>query len=57
MIQLIKDVGLDLLQNQLNIIYNDIDFSFRKENVKRLKIKAEITLNNMMKNLDEAKHD
>ena len=57
MIRLIKDAGLNLLQNQLNIIYNDIDFSLRKKDVKRSKIKAEVTLSNMMKNLNEAKHD
>ena len=57
MIRLIKDVELNLLQNQLNIIYNDIDFSLRKKDVKRSKIKVEVTLNSMMKNLNEAKHD
>ena len=56
-IRLIKNAELNLLQNQLNIIYNDIDFSLRKENVKRLKIKTEITLNNMIKNLNKTKHD
>ena len=57
MIRLIKDVELNLLQNQLNIIYNDINSSLRKGDVKRSKIKAKITLNSMMKNLNEAKHD
>ena len=56
-IRLIKDAELNLLQNQLNIIYNDIDFSLRKKDVKRSKIEAEVTLNNMMKNLNEIKHD
>ena len=57
MIRLIKDVELNLLQNQLNIIYNDIDFSLRKKDVKRSKIETKVTLSNMMKNLNEIKHD
>ena len=57
MIRLIKDVDFNLLQNQLNIIYNDIDFLLRKKNVKWLKINVKTTLNNIMKNLNEAKHD
>ena len=57
MIRLIKDIGLDLLQNQLNIIYNDINFLLRKKDVKRSKIKAKATLNNMIKNLNKIKHD
>ena len=57
MIRLIKDIELDLLQNQLNIIYNDIDFSLRKRDVKRSKIKAKVTLSSMMKNLNEIKYD
>ena len=56
-IWLIKDADLDLLQNQLNIIYNIINFLLRKKDVKRLKVNAEITLSNIMKNLDEVKHD
>ena len=33
-IRLVKDVDLNLLQNHLNIIYNDINFSLRKKDKK-----------------------
>ena len=56
-IQLIKNVELNLLKNQLNIIYNDIDFLLRKKNMKRSKIETKITLNNMIKNFNETKYD
>ena len=35
--RLIKDVNLNNVKNQLNFIYNDIDNSFRKEDIKRSK--------------------
>ena len=56
-IRLIKNAGLNSLQNQLNIIYNGIDSSLRKGDIKRLKINQSAILNELMKNLDEFKHD
>ena len=56
-IRLIKNVGLNSLQNQLNIIYNDIDFFLRKDDIKRSKINQNATLNELMKNFDEFKHN
>ena len=56
-IQLIKNVSLNELQNQLNIIYNDINSSFKKNDIKKFKTDMNVILNNLMKNLDEIKHD
>ena len=53
--RLIKDVSLNNVKNQLNIIYNDINSSLRKKNIKRFKKK--ITINDMLKNLNDCKHD
>ena len=54
-LRLIKNVELNSLQNQLNIIYNDIDSSLRKNNIKRLKV--DVILNAFLKNLNDCKHD
>ena len=54
---LIKNAELNSLQNQLNIIYNDIDSFLRKNDIKRFKINQNATLNELMKNLDEFKHN
>ena len=56
-IRLIKNVGLNNLQNQLNIIYNHIDSFLQKNDIKRFKINQNVTLNELIKNLDEFKHD
>ena len=53
--RLIKSVDLNTLQTQLNIIYNDIDSLLRKNNIKRFKI--DIILNDILKNLNDCKHD
>ena len=37
-LRLVKNIELNNLQNQLNIIYNDIDLLLRKNNIKRFKI-------------------
>ena len=52
---MIKNIEFDNLQNQLNIIYNDIDSSLRKNNIKRFKI--DVILNEFLKNLNDCKHD
>ena len=52
---LTKIVNLNSAKNQLNIIYNEIDSSFRKKNVKRFK--NDDIVNNMLKLLNDCKHD
>ena len=54
-LRLIKNIELDNLQNQLNIIYNNIDSSLRKNRIKRFKVN--VILNDFMKNLNDYKHD
>ena len=54
-LRLIKNVDLNTLQIYLNIIYNDIDSLLRKNDIKRFKI--EIILNDILKNLNDCKHD
>ena len=53
--RLIKNVNLNNVKNQLNIIYNDIDNSLRKKNVKRSK--NDDIVNDMLKILNDCKHD
>ena len=54
-LRLIENVDLNNLQNQLNIIYNNIDSLLRKNDIKRLKIN--VILNAFLKNLNDCKHD
>ena len=56
-VRLAKDAGLDSLQNQLDIIYNGIDSSLRKGDIKRPKVSQGATLDGLMEDLDESKHD
>ena len=53
--RLIKNVNLNNVKNQLNIIYNNINNSLRKKNIKRFKKK--VTINDILKNLNDCKHD
>ena len=43
------------VENQLDLIYNDIDIEIRIDNLRRLK--KSITLNHFLSDLDEFKHD
>ena len=52
---LTKNASLDSAKNQLNIIYNDIDNSLRKSDVKRSK--NDDIVNSMLKLLNDCKHD
>ena len=52
---LIKNANLNSAKNQLNVIYNDIDSSLRKNDVKRSKV--DDTINNMLELLNDCKHD
>ena len=54
-LRLIKNVDLNTLQIQLNIINNDIDSSLRKNDIKRFKV--DTILNDMLKNLNDCKYD
>ena len=54
-LRLVKDVSLNNVKNQLNFIYNGIDNSLRKGDIKRSKKKA--TINGMLEDLDDCKHD
>ena len=54
-LHLIKNIEFDNLQNQLNIIYNDINSLLRKNNIKRFKF--DVILNEFLKNLNNCKHD
>ena len=54
-LRLIKNIEFNNLQNQLNIIYNDIDSSLRKNDIKRFKF--DVILNKFLKNLNNCKHN
>ena len=49
------NVNLNNVKNQLNTIYNNIDSSLCKKNIKRLK--KDTTINEFLKNLNDCKHD
>ena len=50
-----KNVEMINVQNQLNLIYNDIDIEMRIDDLRRLKTK--MTLNELLSDLNEFKHD
>ena len=52
---LTKNANLNSAKNQLNIIYNNINNSLRKNDVKQLKNNN--IVNNMLKLLNNCKHD
>ena len=54
-LHLIKNIEFDNLQNQLNIIYNDIDSSLRKNDIKRFEFN--VILNEFLKNLNDCKYN
>ena len=49
------NVNLNNVKNQFNIIYNDIDSFLKKNDIKRSK--KEITINEMLKNLNDCKQN
>ena len=49
------NVNLNNFKNQLDIIYNNIDNSFRKSDIKRSK--NDFIINNMLKNLNDYKQN
>ena len=49
------NASLNNVKNQFDIIYNKIDSSLRKSDIKRLK--NEIIINEMLKNLNDCKQN
>lgn len=49
------NVSLNNVKNQFDIIYNDIDNLFRKDNIKQSK--NDFIINNMLKNLNDYKQN
>ena len=54
-IRLIKNVDMTNVLNQLNLIYNDIDVDVRIDIFRRFK--NSITINEMLNDMNEFKHD
>ena len=52
-LRFVINVSLNNVKNQLDTIYNDIDNSFRKNDIKRSK--NNFIINNMLKNLNNCK--
>ena len=54
-IRLIKNVDMINVFNQLDLIYNDIDIDVRIDTLRRFK--NNITINEMLNDMNEFKHD
>lgn len=56
-VRLAKNVDMNTLQSQLDTIYNDLNLALRKNDIKRSRVDNDATLSEIMKNMNDSKHD